>query len=191
MGLAHWSQVLSHNQNHEAVSKALFEITFDLPPILGRTTEEVRYLLENARNITLPLTPDIETQTQRFKYSTRTYVTLPTETHVSDLSITFNLNENRQNAVFVWNILKAWYDLAWNSQTGETHTKEEMIGNIIVNCHNKKGQIWRRVTYFNCQIIGIDEMDFDWESTNEIMETSARWVADYWEDLYIDQPSGT
>lgn len=188
MGLAHWSNVLSHNENFEAVHNALFEISFDLPPILGRTTTEVQLLLENARNITLPLTPAIETTSQRFKYSTRAYVGLPTETHITDLSITFNLNENRQNAVFVWNILKAWYDLAWNSQTGETHTKAEMIGNIIVNCHNKKGQVYRRVTYFNCQIVGLGDMEYDWESTGDIQETEATWVADYWEDLYIDQP---
>lgn len=101
MAIAHFNSILSHNQIYEPVYKALFEITFDLPPILGRTVTEVKLLLENARNITLPLTPDIEVQTQRFKYSTRAYVTLPTETHIPDVSITFNLNENGANSVFI------------------------------------------------------------------------------------------
>lgn len=188
MALPHFSNILSHNQVYEPIYKALFEITFDLPAILGRTTTEVRLLLENARNITLPLTPDIEVQTQRFKFSTRAYVTLPSQTHVADMSINFNLNENDKNAVFVWNILKAWYDLAWNSQTGETHTKKEMIGNIIVNQHNKKGQVIRRVTYRNCQIVGVSEIELNWDSPTDILECTGKWVADYWEDLYIDQP---
>lgn len=187
MSLSHFSNILSHNQNNEPIFKALFEINFDLPPILGRTTEEARLLLENARNITLPLTPDIEVQTQRFKFSTRAYVTLPTETHVPDIEINFNLNENKNSAVFVWNLLKAWYDLVWNSQTGETHTKREMIGNIIINCHNRKGKVYRQVTYHNVQIVGISDMEYDWDSTTEIQEVSGKFVADYWTDLYIDQ----
>lgn len=188
MALPHFSNILSHNSNDEPVYKALFELTFDLPPILGRTIDDVKLMLENARNITLPLTPDIEVQTQRFKFSTRAYVTLPSQTHVADLSINFNLNENDRNAVFVWNILKAWYDLAWNSQTGETHTKREMIGNIIVNQHNKKGQVIRRVTYKNVQLVGVSEIELNWDSPTEILECSGKFIADYWEDLYIDQP---
>lgn len=184
--LPHFSNVLSHNQVWEPVYKSLFEITFDLPPILGRTTQEVQLLLENARNITLPVTPDIELATQRFKFSTRTYVTLPTETHIADLSIIFNLNENDKNGIFTWNIMKAWYDLVWNSQTGETHTKKEIIGNIIVNQHNKKGQVIRRVTYRNVQIIGMDAIELSWDDTNQILETPVRFCADWWEDLYID-----
>jgi hypothetical protein len=101
MAIAHFNSILSHNQVYEPVYKALFEITFDLPPILGRTVTEVKLLLENARNITLPVTPDIEVQVQRFKYSTRAYVTLPTETHIPDISINFNLNENGANSVFI------------------------------------------------------------------------------------------
>jgi len=186
MALPHFSNVLSHNSIYEPVYKALFEVTFDLPPILGRTTTEVQLLLENARNISLPLTPPIDLATQRFKFSTRAYVTLPKETHIPDITIKFNLNENDKNAVFVWNILKAWYDLAWNSQTGETHTKKEMVGNIIVNQHNKKGQVIRRVTYRNCQIVSLTEIALDWENTADILDVDAVWCADYWEDLYID-----
>jgi len=187
MALPHFSTVLSHNSNWEPIYKALFEITFDLPAILGRTTDEVKLLLENARSISLPVTPDIETKTQNFKFSTRAYVTLPTSTHVPDLTVKFNLNENDQNAIFVWNLMKAWYDLAWNSQTGETHTKKEMVGAIIVNMHNKKGQVIRRVTYRNVQIIGITGMEVDWDAPTDILETEAKFVSDVYEDLYIDK----
>ncbi len=187
MALPHFHSVLSHNLNNEPVYKALFELTFDLPQILGRTVTEVQLLLENARNIKLPLTPDIEVKTQNFKFSTRSYVTLPSQTHVADLDINFNMNENDKQSVFTWNMLKAWYDLAWNSQTGETHTKREMIGNIVVNQHNKKGQVIRRVTYKNVQIVGISEIELNWDSPTDILECSGKFVADYWEDLYIDK----
>jgi hypothetical protein len=186
MALAHFSNILSHNQNWEPIYKALFEITFDLPAVLGRSTEEVTLLLENAKSVTLPVTPNIEKSVQRFKYSTRAYVNLPTQTHIDDVTIAFNLNENDKNAVFVWNILKAWYDLVWNSQTGETHLKKEIVGNIIVNQHNRRGQVIRRVTYRNVQITSISEISLDWNESGIIEDVTATWVCDYWEDLYID-----
>jgi hypothetical protein len=186
MPLPHWTNISSHNENYEPIFKALFEITFDLPPILGRPATDVKLLLENARNISLPLTPEIERVTQRFKYSTRVYVSLPDKTHVDDIDIKFNLNQNDKNAVFVWNTLKAWYDLVWNSQTGENAYKREMLGNIVVNQHDRRGAIIRRVTYRNVQIFGIDAIELDWDSPTEIIETNAKFVADWFEDVYID-----
>lgn len=184
MALPHFSQILSANGNHEPIYKALFEITFDTPALIGSTTEEVQLLLENATSISLPVTPPIEVKSQNFKFSTRAYVTLPTQTHLTDIKIKFNLNENKQNNVFVWSQMKKWYDLAWNSQTGETHVKEDMLGSIIVNVHNKKGQVIRRVTYRNVQIVEVQGWDFDFANTTDILECEVSFIADYWEDLY-------
>lgn len=185
MPLPHFSNISSHNENWEPIFKALFEVTFDLPKAIGSTTQDVVLLLENTKAINLPLTKDIDVVTQRFKYSTRVFVSLPKETHVADLNIKFNLNQNDKNAVYVWNVLKAWYDKVWNSQTGEVHTKRDIVGSIIVNQHDRTGKIIRRVTYKNAQIVGIDSFDLDWENTTEIFEVSTKFVADYWEDLYI------
>ena len=187
MPLPHWNNISSHNENWEPVFKALFEVTFDLPPILARSANDVKLMLENSTSINLPLTPDIEVKTQRFKYSTRAFVTLPESTHVPDLKIKYNLNQNDKGGVYVWNILKAWYDLAWNSQTGEAHYKDEMIANIIVNQHDRKGKVIRRVTYRGVQIVGISGFELAWDTPSEILDCEGTFVADYWEDLYIDQ----
>ena len=187
MPLPHFSAVSSHNEKWEPVYKSLFEITFALPPVLGRTTDEVKLMLENANSIALPLTPDIEVKDQRFKFSTRAFVTLPKQTHVADLSVKFSLNANDKNAVFVWNVLKAWYDLAWNAATGETHLKSEMCGSIVVNVHNKKGDVIRRVTYRNVQIFSISQWDLGWEDSSAFQDAEAKFVADYFEDLYTDK----
>lgn len=185
MPLPFWSNVQSHFENEEPIYKALFEITFDFPTILARPATDVKLQLENARSISLPLTPDIEVKTQRFKFSTRAFVTLPTQTHIQDLKIKHNLNQNDKGAVYIWNTLKAWYDLVWNSQTGETHYKKEIIGNIIVNQHDKKGKVIRRVTYRNAQIVGISGFDLSWDDTTEILECESGFVCDWFEDLYI------
>jgi hypothetical protein len=190
MALGHYNNIKSHNENWEPIFKNLFEITFDLPEGLQRNSEDVKLLLENATSINLPTTPDLGKATQRFKYSTRIFVGLPEQTHVDDITIKFNANQNDKNAVFVWNILKAWYNAAWNQETGELGTKRELIGNIIVNQHNRKGDVIRRVTYKKVQIFGIDSQDLSWESPNEIMDITAKFVCDHYEDLYTDDAMG-
>jgi hypothetical protein len=168
----------------EPVYLNLFEITFILPTILQAQGRDPLLLLEQAVSVNLDLTKDIEIKDQRFKYSTRAFVTMPTMTHI-EFDIKFNVNVNEKGSMETWNTLKAWYDLVWNSQNGRLHYKSDIIGTIIVNQHDKKGVVLRRVTFQNCQMKGVDTFSLDWGST-EILQVSAKFVADYWIDEYID-----
>jgi hypothetical protein len=188
--IAHYNNVKSHNENWEPIFKNLFEITFDLPATLKRNSDDVTLLLESATSINLPTTPDLGTAVQRFKYSTRVFVGMPEKTHIDDITIKFNANQNDQNSMYVWNILKAWYNAAWNQETGELGTKRELVGNIIVNQHNRKGDVIRRVTYKKVQLVGIDGQDLSWDDSNSIMDITAKFVCDHWEDLYKDDAIG-
>lgn len=85
-----------------------------------------------------------------------------------------------------WNVLKAWYDLVWNSQNGTLHYKSDIIGTIIVNQHDKKGVVLRRVTFQNAQLRGIDAPSLAWNSNEIWSDVGAKFVADYWIDEYID-----
>lgn len=194
MPLPHFTQIKSHygndqNQPFEPVYPSLFEITFVLPQILQAQGRDPLMLLENATNITIPeFTRNIGIHTQRFKYSTRAYLSMPEDTHRT-FSINMNINMGDAGDIFQWNTLKAWYDLVWNSQTGALHYKRDLVGTVIVNQHDKKGFVIRRVTFHNTQLNGIgDEIGtLDWENNDAIIEkVSANFVSDYWTDEYID-----
>jgi hypothetical protein len=186
MPLPHFTQLQTTDVNNEALYPSLFEITFVLPTILQAEGRDPLMLLENATNIKLPLTPDIDYKTQQFKFSTRAYMTLPGQTHV-DFDINFNVNVNADGSVFVWNTLRSWYDLVWNSQDGSTCYKRDIVGTVIVNHHDRKGEIVRRVTYHNAQIRGIADIDLDWTKSTDIIENvNAKFVSDYWTDEFID-----
>ena len=172
-------------QPAEPVYLNLFEITFVLPVILQAQGRDPLLFLQQASNISLNLTPEVGQVDQRYKYSTRVYNTFVDKTH-TDFDIEFNINMNTNGAIETWNILKAWYDLVWNSQNGYTHYKADTIGTCIVNQHDKKGLVIRRVTFQNVQIKGIDGYDLNWSSTSEIMKGKGKFVADYWIDEYID-----
>jgi hypothetical protein len=192
MPLPHFTQLLMTGspggpgtKPQEPVYKNLFEITFIMPTILQAQGRDPIMMLQQATSIDLNLTEDIERATQRFKYSTRKFVTTPSDTS-KDLTIKFNVNVNERGAMETWNALKAWYDLVWNSQNGVLHYKADIIGTLVVNEHDRKGLILRRVTYQNAQIFGIDGISLDWSQSSEIWEVNAKFVADYWIDEYID-----
>lgn len=174
-------------QPQEPVFINLFEITFILPTILQAQGRDPLLLLQQAKKFDMSITnKDLEVSNQRFKYSTRAFVNAgPGESHVN-FDIDFNVNVNNQGSMETWNTLRAWYDLAWNSQNGYLHYKADLIGTIIVNQHDKKGLILRRVTFQNAQLLGVSSPALDW-STNGIWEAcNAKFVADYWIDEFID-----
>lgn len=173
---------------NEVIYTNLFEVSFILPTILTAQGRDPLLLLENATKIDLAekLTGfEIAAKEQRFKYSTRQFQTTPAKTS-GDITIPFQVNVNQAGSMEVWTTLKAWYDLLFNSQNGTLHYKSDLIGTIIVNQHDKKGVVLRRVTFQNCQISKLTGWDLDW-GTNEIVQTvNATFLYDYFVDEYID-----
>lgn len=170
----------------EVLYKNLFEITFILPVLLQAQGRDPILLLQNATKINLNLTEfDVAVKQQRFKYSTRVFQTTPTKTD-GTLSIPIQLNVNQQGSIENWNTMKAWYDLVFNSQNGALHYKSDIIGTIIVNQHDKKGVVLRRVTFQNVQITKVAAFELDWASNDIIGEVACDFVYDYFIDEYID-----
>lgn len=172
----------------EVVYLNLFEITFILPVILQAQGRDPFLLLENSTKISLAnlTTFDVGQAMQRFKYSTREFLTTPTKTS-GEISIPFQVNVNQQGSMETWTTMKAWYDIVFNSQNGALHYKSDIIGTIIVNQHDKKGVVLRRVTFQNCQLKSLSGWDLDWSSNSIVQDVTATFVWDYFIDEYIDQ----
>jgi hypothetical protein len=173
----------------EVVYTNLFEITFILPVILQAQGRDPILLLENATKApdNAPLTTfDISDAEQRFKYSTRKFLTTPTKTS-GEIDIPFQVNVNQQGSMEQWATLKAWFDLVFNSQNGSLHYKSDLIGTIIVNQHDKKGVILRRITYQNCQMKSLTGWAMDWATAGIVQDVTGKFVYDYFIDEYIDQ----
>lgn len=184
MALPHFKNIRTARSNQEPIYQNLFEVVISLPAVIATDRSE-RTLLENATNIDLKFTPNVGTTKQVFKYSARKFPTTPTQTHV-EFDITFNINQSESKAVDVWALLKRWYDLAWNSQTGELHYKQDMIGQITGHIHDRTGEVIRRGDLINTQILGIDQWEHNWDDTEGILQPTANFVADYFVDVYYD-----
>ena len=197
MGLPHFTNISNVGSPggpgtlpDEVVYLNLFEITFILPVLLQAQGRDPILLLENATKVNLGganLTAfDVGQAQQRFKYSTREFLTPPTKTS-GEITIPFQVNVNNQGSMETWATLKAWYDLVFNSQNGALHYKSDIIATIIVNQHDKKGVVLRRVTFQNCQLKSLTGWDLDWASNAIVTDVTAAIVYDYFIDEYIDQ----
>ncbi len=189
MALAHFTNVTPTATNlYEPLYGNLFEITFQFPSILGfkNNQSEMNMMMLNARNINLELTKDLKVETQYFKYSGRQFLNVNRENSIiENLAINFNVNVDDKFSMTTWNLLKKWYDLAWNSQTGELHYKREMVGEIVVHVHDRQGVVLRRVEFKNVQLFGVKEQEYSWDEES-ILDTSANFISDYWIDQYFD-----
>jgi hypothetical protein len=188
MPLPHFTKISPAADLEEPIYLNLFEISFLLPNAIAQAFSS-DYLLQQATSIPLDLTPDVQTATQKYKFTTRAYTTFVSETHKT-FEIKFNVNQSKDGSMTTWAALKAWYDLVWNSQTGETLYKSDIVGTIVVNQHDKRGVVIRRVIYNNCQITGIDGPALGWDSS-EIMSSSGKFISDYWVDQYISEYDNT
>jgi hypothetical protein len=195
MPLLHFTQLLvtgspggPGTNPQEPVYLNLFEITFVLPTILQAQGRDPVLLLQQAQNIDLNITnKSIATSNQRWKYTSRVFLNAgPSETHIEDFAITFNVNVNNNGSMETWAALRAWYDLAWNSQNGYLHYKADCIGTIIVNQHDKKGLVLRRVTFQNCQLKSVAGPSLAYSGQGILEPVSANFACDYWIDEYID-----
>lgn len=179
----------------EVVYTNLFEITFVLPSIFSGTSYDTAanklLLLENATKVDLSnLTSfEVAAKEQRFKYSTRQFQTTPSKTS-GEITIPFQVNVNNAGQMTTWTTLKAWYDLLFNSQNGTLHYKSDMVGTIIVNQHDKKGVVLRRVTFMNCQMSKLTGWALDWASNDIVNNVDATFLYDYFVDEYIDNGFG-
>lgn len=186
MPLPHFQNVITATNIDEPVYSNLFEITFSFPTILKLSAGDETEMMLNATNISTDLTKDLGVAEQFFKYSGRLFLTTAKKNSVvDDLKITFNINMDDKFSMRTWNFLKKWYDLGWNSQTGELHYKKEMIGTVVAHLHDRKGQVYRRVEYVNVQLKGLKGQEYSWDK-EEILSGEVSLIADYFIDQYYN-----
>ena len=114
------------------------------------------------------------------------FVGFPDSTSIPSLEFGFNINQNDNKQMFTFRMIKDWYDLAWNNEDGSSNYKKNLVGEIILYQHDREGEIIRRVTYHNAQLINFSVVeDLAWGGGAELQELTAGWVIDWWEDYYF------
>jgi len=150
MALPHYSQdqTSKKGMQYEPVQANLFEVTI-LPPA---GVADSPLLIQHVNSIAgLDLYKAIEAKTQKFKFATRSYAGMPTETSV-DVTVNFSLNLNNSIQAYLYKTLRQWYNKQFDPQTGVMGLKKDYVGTLVVVQFNRAGDIYRTVTLEDCFI---------------------------------------
>lgn len=127
---------------------------------------------------TNPGSPAVE---QTYRGATRSYASGNLEQTTNDLTLNFNLNLNESNQLYVYNILRAWKKKIHDPETGRKGLKKDYVGQIIVEQFNRPGDIFRRITYFDCFITSpLPEINGDYTSGDLINLEGVVFRSDAW-----------
>jgi len=177
MPLPHYDQSKASINLSEVVHSNLFEITF-LTPL----NHDAALILEHVKSISgmQGVNPSIDPVGQRFKFTDRSFAGMPAQTFV-DLSVVFTLNLNIANEMYLYKQFRDWYTIIYNPHTGEMGLKTEYVGTMIVVQYNRKGDIFRKVTFKDCFPTGtletLDALDYD---TADPQEMTIAFRSDHW-----------
>lgn len=150
MALPHYSQdqTSKKGMQYEPVQPNLFEVTI-LPPA---GVADSALLIQHVNSISgLELYKGIEAKTQKFKFATRSYAGMPSETSV-DVTVNFSLNLNNANQAYLYKTLRQWYNKQFDPQTGVMGLKKDYVGTLVIVQFNRAGDIYRTVTLEDCFI---------------------------------------
>lgn len=179
-GLPHYTQSKASRNLYEPVHKNLFEVTI-LPPS-GVAGSDM--LLEHVLNIggLDAINPSVDAVGQKYKFADRSFAGMPGQTFL-DVSITFSLNLNDANQMYIYKTIQDWYKKMYNPATGEMGLKKEYTGTMVVVEYNRKGDIYRKITLKDVFLTGTlgGPGEHDYTATDPI-QLAVTIRCDHWDE---------
>ena len=184
-GYAHYRNSIASMGNMEPVYTAQYEVSITPPAGIS----DWSLTLENVTNVSGVNTNFLpEPQKQYYKGAARTHAGGAVPEQTVDISLSFELNLNESNSMYVYKALRAWTDLVYDPLTGKFGLKKDYIGGpMIISQFNKKGEIFRQITYpvvFPTTAIELPT-DFDYSDAGVWKIENFVLTADYFDETWI------
>lgn len=192
----HFTNSAVATNNFEPLYSNLFEIIFTPPSaIISNPTwaNNSEYIIENAIKITgLNVDKHPGDKTQKWRSVTRRFA----GSKIDDTSVKFTidwlLNLNDDNENFVYNFLKAWSDLLFDSETGTMTLKKDYVSpaGITVIEFNRVEENYRKKVIRNVfPASAIKTFDLD-SNSDEIFSMSMDFFGEYYTNNYKNRVGG-
>ena len=181
-GLPHYQNSLFGINKYEPVYLNQFEVLITPPgPVLGG-----QILVQQVTNLSgLEVDKTPAPIQQRYKFAVRNYAGAKPDQTYFDLVLSFTVNLNDANSMYVFKTLRQWTDLIYNPLTGAMGVKTDYTGTIVISIFNKQGDVFRRITCKDCfptTPLSVMELAYDSET---LYEVSMTWAVDYWDDQFL------
>lgn len=189
-GYAHFKNSRVGMALSEPVYLNQFEVTIIPPAIISADREILLEEIIKIEGLDVEQVPS-ELKVQNYKTATRPYAgAKPEKTHL-ELKLSFNVNLNDANSAVTYKTLRKWCDIVRNPLTGQMGLLKDMTDNgntkIIINIHNKAGDIHRTITGFNVfpAAGALSSLNLDY-STDEIFKIEGfGLVCQYFDDISL------
>jgi hypothetical protein len=180
-GLSHYKNSPAGINKHEVLYANLFVATL-IPP----TGIDGKLLSDQVISIGgLNTEPGSDAITQEFRFAQRSYASGRPQQTTMDLSINFHINLNEANQAYTYKTLQSWARRIYNPQTGEQGLKIDYVGQIIIEMHNRKGDVYRKLTCLDAWITsGIPELGLD-NGNGDALQLELTFRTDYWVDEWV------
>ena len=184
-GLPHWDNSQAARNYYEPIFLNQFEVIITPPAAI---TDNVDLLVEQV--LTVEGLPEFMTDgvsTQKYKFADRAFAkAIPNKT-LTTLSITFEVNLNESNNMYVYNTLRGWSDLIYDPLTGRQGLKKDYVGEIYVAIFNKAGDIFRDFKFQPAFISKpFNEMKLDY-NTDVLHKMTVEFTADRAKETRVGQ----
>lgn len=185
--LPHIKNSQAGNNRQDPNYKSLFEMYFTIPQaLMSRFGNDVAVLTEQVTKVsglgTLDKGPDV--QTQKFMGTVRTYLNPKLDDTSHEITVGLNLNLRNGTDNYIYKLFKAWNNLCYNKNTGETTLKTEYCADWFkIVIANRGGDIYRQILFHDIimfgGISGIDDLDYE---SNDIVNIEVKFKSDWADD---------
>ncbi len=189
MSLPHIKNSKAGINRQEPLFKQLFEVYFSIPePLVAEIgAEDVNVLTEQVKGVsgldTLTKSPGMVEQT--YMGATRSYLGAGLDSTAHDISITIQLNLRNATDNYIFKLFKKWNKLGYNMETGERSLKDEYVADFLrVVQFNKRGDIYRDITYHDIMLMEVTGMDGgEYGNATDIYELNIKFRSDWADDV--------
>lgn len=189
MSLPHIKNSKAGINRQEPLFKQLFEVYFSIPePLVAEIgAEDVNVLTEQVKSVsgldTLTKSPGMVEQT--YMGATRSYLGAGLDSTAHDISITIQLNLRNATDNYIFKLFKKWNKLGYNMETGERSLKDEYVADFLrVVQFNKRGDIYRDITYYDIMLMEVTGMDGgEYGNATDIYELNIKFRSDWADDV--------
>jgi len=181
-GLPHYQNSLFGINKYEPVYLNQFEVLITPPgPVLGG-----QILVQQVTNLSgLEVDKTPAPIQQRYKFAVRNYAGAKPDQTYFDLVLSFTVNLNDANSMYVFKTLRQWTDLIYNPLTGAMGVKTDYTGTMVISIFNKQGDVFRRITCKDCfPTTPLTVMELDYQAI-DIYNVTMTWAVDYWDDQFL------
>jgi len=185
-GLPHYKNSIAAQKLWDPVFFAYFDVMITPPsgvsdwPLVMNNILKIEGLMGNAHELNM--------QQQKYKGANRSFVggVVPDNSH--ELTLSFEVNLNDSNSMYVYKAIRQWSDLAFNPLTGKWGMKRDYHGGpLVVTQFNANGDIFRQITYQvaipTSQVKGPDEVDWEADGIYRVEGWTIR--VDDWDEVWL------